>query len=105
MTKITPEQIIAALDAATVFVVDDSPYLHSYETESSLADAEHPSDIIFGFSWHDDEGQIFEVKFSEVVLSEAEVDENGTIFLPDADGEPTEIKLYDLKQIKPQELK
>lgn len=89
------QEFIKLIEQADVYVVEDSPYLHSLEINEITGDSDN---ILFTARWHDDEGQEYEVSFTEDNVSNTYV-ENSTIFLPNSTGETQSIRLFKLVSI------
>ena len=87
------KSLLSQIENAAIIVVGDSPYLHSCEVFGEPEGK--PDEEIILFDWHDDAGQIFEVRLTEKNLDGAKISDN-VISCKDIDGEDVQINLYDL---------
>jgi hypothetical protein len=95
MNKTKIESLLNQIEASPMVTVDDSPMLHSCDVSESTGQEENH---VLYINWVNGEGQDFSVKFTESGLSEAIIKDN-KISLPDSDGEPSEIRLYDIQPL------
>lgn len=84
--------LLGKIEAAGVLTVDDSPLLHSVDISDPIG--EDDNEIVFA-NWHDDDGNEFQVKFTESGLNDAVV-KNNIIKLIDHEGELSVIALFDI---------
>lgn len=88
------ESLIDQIENCPLVIVDDSPYLHSCEVLGQPENIE--DEVILKFNWNDDEGNVFEVEFTEGNLDKANF-KNNRILLKDSENNDCVIILYDLE--------
>jgi len=88
--------VFAMIDTADVVQIDNGPLLNSWDTDGVSGERENE---ILNFSWHDDEGLMYNCKIDEGGLLDACVID-GHIRCFDTEGEPTDIRVFELKDKK-----
>ena len=91
--KINTHQAIKLLQTAQAVIVDESPILNDWN--SCNPNGQSDNEVLL-FSWADDEGLEYSVKFTEEGLNNATFTQ-GIIYADDSEGEPSQIQLYTLE--------
>lgn len=86
------KRLLDHIAASDTVVVDDSPNATRVTTSTVTGE---PDNEVLCITWTDEKGWDFEVKFTEAGFRGATIAGN-EIALPDHEGEPTTLYLYDL---------
>ena len=88
--------ILSILENADSYTLDDSNLIQSFTMEDPVGDKNNE---ILKFTWDDEKGQEFSVKFTEQSVSDATVDSNGNLQLFDNDGDPNTLCVFELSKV------
>ena len=89
------EKFFALLAAAGAVTVDDGALLTNWETEALTGD---PDNQVVRFSWTDGECDFSDI-LDEGGIAEGTFDSDGKFVTENADGEPTVIRFFEMKQL------
>lgn len=90
------QKVFDMINSAEVIQIDNGPLLNSWLSDEVKGD---PDNEVFDFSWHDSEGHLYGINFTEANLLYAHV-EDGLILCADSEGEATKLALYHLSRVK-----